>query len=380
MSNYGEAIRSAGQTFFNVLGNLREQQRADRREQRDVAEFEANERWRKAALAMQEAQNRRAQESHEGSMKQLNLQLDEMEREQAETAAFVDQYGMSPEQWAQMAEMEKFELYKQMQALTKRQIEVNISATQAARAYQARMAPLEEAAAARRAQREEWGFQMDKAEYEDFQKNKGLRETQQVLGVVQDQLKGVNNALAGYQDQFGNFAPDTPVELLEARDELTRIQAQALSGGKFSEEIYRRIGIDPAAAGSSEPETEDARLQRLYGSGGAESRAAASDAATQQKREAALAAQPKNSAFFYIDEQGNLQGTNDPKLIGALEKTDPERILDQRLVHKGYIGRPYSPRRSSATTGRDVNERYVLPESMVPLGSGFGSPFGGIGY
>lgn len=378
----GDAIRSAGQTFFSVLGQLREQQRMDRREAREVAESEENARWRRATMAMQEAQNKRQQESHDATMQQLGIQLDEMEREQAETAQFVDQYGMSPEQWGQMAEMEKFELYKEMQALTKRQIEVNISATQAARAYQARSASLAEADAARRAQREEWGFQMDKAEFEEFEKNKGLREAGQVLGVIQEQLKGVNSALSGYQDQFGNLSPDTPVELLQARDELTRLQTQALSGGTFSDELYRRMGIDRSAggAGSSEAETEEARLQRMYGSGGAAARAAASEERKQQERAAALAAQPKNSAFFYIDDQGLLQGTNDAALVSALEKTAPDRILDGRLVHKGYIGKPYSPRRTSRTTGYGVNEAYVLPEAVVPLETGFGSPFGGIGY
>lgn len=368
----GDAIRSAGQTFFSVLGQLREQQRMDRREAREVAESEENARWRRATMAMQEAQNKRQQESHEGAMKQLGMQLDEMEREQAETAQFVDQYGMSPEQWAQMAEMEKFELYKEMQALTKRQIEVNISATQAARAYQARSASLAEADAARRAQREEWDFQMDKAEFEDFQKNKGLREAGQVLGVIQDQLKGVNSALSGYQDQFGNYAPDTPVELLQARDELSQLQAQALSGGTFSDEIYKRMGIDRSGAtGSIEPETEEARLQRMYGAGGAAARSAASAEERKQARAAAAAAQPKNSAFFYIDEQGLLQGTNDAAVVSALEKTAPERLLDERFIHKSFIGKPYAPRRGTRTVGSSASEAYLLPDPLVPLGAGF---------
>jgi len=361
MALNGDAIRSAGRTFVDTFSLLKGEQRKDRQEARQ-AELDAEEaRWRRVTMAMQEKQDARAQQSHDATMEQVGLQLEAMHQDANDAKAFMESHGGETRgQWEQRTEEEKFELYKQMQGLTMRQIETNITATQASMALQKAAAGRGQAEDGVRAERERMQLNMTRAEYDDFMKNKGVREAGQVLDAIQQRLGGVNDALKAYTDYDGQVRADAPEELLRAQAELTKMQADAVNG-QFSDALYSRLGIDRTAvkAGSSPgPETEEQRLQRLYGAAGAAERSAASEKKLLEGRAAAIAAEPRNSQYFYVDVQGKLQATNDAKIIADLEKVDPERVLDPRLVHPGYIGQLYSPRRSSPTWGRGKSETY----------------------
>ena len=359
MANTGAALQSAARTFYSTFLALKENKRQD---ERDAEE----DRWRRATMAMQEKQEARlaAADARQGEMQERNLklldgQIADMERSQGEVQKFIDEMGFSPEMWAQKSEVEKFEMAKEMHALTKEQIQVNMAATQAASAYRRAMLPFEQRAAEMSAKRAEMGFEMDQEEYNQFKATKGIREAEGLVGTIQKRLDSTNDILKGYMDDFGALSPDTPQELLDQRKELTGLMTAAVTN-KFTPEMYKSLGIDPeqvkAKSASSEAELEAGRIQKMYGAAGASIRDAEERAKVVEERA------KKVFDFFYVDEQGKLQGTKDPQVIQALEKKAPDRILDSRYVHGYMVGQPYPARKNSTVVkGLFGSGRYELP-------------------
>jgi hypothetical protein len=369
MANVGEALQSAAKTFYGTYLAASDNKR---REERDAED----DRWRRATMALQERQEARlarndaeALKVTERNLQLLDGQISEMERTQGEVQSFIEEMGFSPEMWAMKTDVEKFEMAQEMHALTKEQIQANMAATRAASAYRSAMQPFELDAAKKAAERENFRFEMDKAEYENFKSTKGLREAEGLVNTIQSQLDNTNELLKGYTNDFGVVGPGAE-PLLARRQELSALMDAAVTN-KFTPEMYKSLGMDPEAvkakSASSEGETEAQRIQQRYGVAGASARDAEARARVEEEKA------KKQFDYFYVDDTGRLQGTKDPVVIQDLEKKAPERILDSRFVHGYMVGQPYTPRASTKVRkGLLGGQRYSLPDVEE---YGVGTPF-----
>ena len=361
MADVGAALQSAAKTFYGTYLAASDNKR---REERDAEE----DRWRRVQEQLALRQEERLAKSderqwqvQERNLKLLDGQISEMERTQGEVQKFIDEMGFSPELWAMKTDVEKFEMAQEMHALTKEQIQANMAATRAASAYRAAMMPYEQEAARMNAERARFGFEMDKAEYENFKSTKGLREAEGLVNTIQAQLDNTNELLKGYVDENTGMLGPGAEPLLARRAELSSLIDAAVTN-KFTPEMYKSLGIDPEAvkakSASSEGEAEAMRIQQRYGRAGASARAAEERARVEEERA------KKQFEYFYVDETGRLQGTNDPVVIQDLEKKAPDRVLQPEYVHGYMVGQPYAPRASTKVRkGLLGGQRYALPDT-----------------